>query len=683
MSNIPRAVLSEQFQERIGRRRLISAVFLTFRFDPGFFEQEILPVFLDLSASHAARVRLAQLEDALKGVPGGIAVYYDENGLCPNTGSARLDIKRIPVRQRAIFHPKNAFLLVEDIEPNELGEHPRALLVACMSANLTRAGWWENVEVCHIEEIRPFDSTRLKDDVLSFLQSLERRVAERAAEGHSAAREICAFLRRTEQRAQRSSGGYLHTHFHAGTSTLVEFLKGAAGASLQDMNLEIISPYFDGGAESQPTAELIAAFRPREVRVFLPRKDTGEALCEPALYEWMRSQPSVSWAHLPKELVRRSNREDVRTRTVHAKVYRFFTPQPKRELLFVGSVNLTRPAHQVGGNTESGFLVEIEPKARPDWWLTPDERRPKAYAPRSEDEGTAKSGGTKLSLVFRWNTRTAEAFWDDTKPSPKLSISTQQGPVLFALDVVPARAWTALSVEACRELHAVLPSTSVLSVVGEDKEPGLLLVQEEGMWDKPSLLLELSPADILKYWALLTPEQRSAFLEAHAPQAALMDDGADLVTRHAALLTADTLFERFAGIFHGFGCMERSVREALKSGREREATYRLFGQKYDSLGNLLGRLANAVEAGKGDLIEQYVMLLCARQFVLEIRRDQRDFCKAHPHEEARLLQQLESLSFIRTRIIERDPAEMPEFLDWFDKWFIRRAAPVLTPTVGA
>ena len=38
MADIPHAVLSEHFQERLNERRLISAVFTTYEFDPGFFE---------------------------------------------------------------------------------------------------------------------------------------------------------------------------------------------------------------------------------------------------------------------------------------------------------------------------------------------------------------------------------------------------------------------------------------------------------------------------------------------------------------------------------------------------------------------------------------------------------------------------------------------------------------------
>ena len=58
MAEIPRAVLSEHFQDRLKGRRLIAAVFLTFRFDPAFFEQEILPVFLDTPSATRRRSSL-------------------------------------------------------------------------------------------------------------------------------------------------------------------------------------------------------------------------------------------------------------------------------------------------------------------------------------------------------------------------------------------------------------------------------------------------------------------------------------------------------------------------------------------------------------------------------------------------------------------------------------------------
>ncbi len=189
MAEIPRAVLSEHFQERMSGRRLRSAVFLTYQFDPGFFEQEVLPVFLDVSLSHATAIRVVQLEDALRSLPGEIAVYYDANGLnSGDGGSAKLDVRRIPIRHHTgIFHPKNVFLLVENEEPDDDGHHPQTLLIASLSANLTRSGWWENVEACHVEEIAEGDKTRLKDDVSAFLESTAQQGG-----GGGAARARCA-----------------------------------------------------------------------------------------------------------------------------------------------------------------------------------------------------------------------------------------------------------------------------------------------------------------------------------------------------------------------------------------------------------------------------------------------------------------------------------------------------------
>ena len=75
MADIPREVLSEHFQERMRGRVLKTAVFLTFRLDPGFFEQEVLPVFLDVPLSHEPTIRLIQLEDASAGDSMDSATY--------------------------------------------------------------------------------------------------------------------------------------------------------------------------------------------------------------------------------------------------------------------------------------------------------------------------------------------------------------------------------------------------------------------------------------------------------------------------------------------------------------------------------------------------------------------------------------------------------------------------------
>ena len=674
----PHAVLSEQLEERLRGRRLIAAVFLTFRFDPEFFEQEVLPVFLEVPLSHASAVKLVQLEDALRSVPIGVAVYYDQNGLVPEAGPSKLDVKRIAVRHRTgIFHPKNLFALVEETEADKDGHRARTLIVACLSANLTRAGWWENVEVCHTEEIAEGDFTRLRDDLIGFLEGIERRVGDKSSDNHAQIRAIREFIRGTYQREHRSTEGILHPHFFHGRTSVPEFLRSAAGNSLDGMYLEIISPYFDKGPTSKPLDDLINEFKPREVRVFLPRSNTGEALCSREIYEWVRGLPNVSWSRLPHDLLRGGKSENARQRIVHAKVYRFFAQQPKREILFVGSVNITTPAHQLGGNLETGLLVELSQLRRPDWWLINDTARPREYDPRTEDEGNATIGGSKLSVRFWWDTTAAEVFWDDWSTSPSLNVMAH-GLDIFSVDGLPPKVWQSLPADAAAGLQRVLRSTSILAVVGEGKEPGLLLVQEEGMSHRPSLLFDLSPAEILRYWSLLTAAQRAAFLEVRSPEVALLGAGAALLSRYTPLAQEQTFFDRCAGIFLAFGSLERSVRSALQEGREREAIYRLFGQKYDSLGSLLKRVLKDSAEGKGDLVDHYLIVLCALQVVQELRRENGEFWREHASDGKRLQDQLGVMQSIRERLIERDPVEMPAFLDWFDRWFLRRAAPILT-----
>jgi hypothetical protein len=164
---IPSSVLSEHFQERLSGKRLLGALFLTFEFDPGFFEQEVLPVILDAPVSHSQVARLLQLEHALHDVPYGVSVFYDSTGLRASDYTApRLDVRRYPVSlSTGIFHPKNVLLLTEDLDPDEDGTKGRGLLVATLSANITRSGWWENVEACQVEELVLGGTTRLKDSL--------------------------------------------------------------------------------------------------------------------------------------------------------------------------------------------------------------------------------------------------------------------------------------------------------------------------------------------------------------------------------------------------------------------------------------------------------------------------------------------------------------------------------------
>lgn len=680
MERIPSQILSECFQEHMSGHRLIAAVFLTYKFDPAFFEQEILPVFVDLPLSHAAPVKLIQLEDALRELGGRIAVYYDAGGLMATGGSAKLDVRRIPVRHATgIFHAKNVFALVEARETTEgLEPKPRKLLVACMSANLTRSGWWENVEVAHVEVIEPDKKSRLGADARGFLRDLDGRISQTPEP--EAVREIRAFLRDVPQREQRSADGRLEPHFFTGTGSLPDFITSVTGRRLQGMSLEILSPYFDDATDSRPLTELLDRFDPREARILLPKNESGEAQVRKEIYEAVCARSNCTWGELPNELLRLGKGEDAGERFVHAKVYRFFQQRPKKEYLFIGSANLTNAAHQRGGNLESGFLVEVDCPSAPEFWLRSLGRRPKAFEARTEDADSESVTALPLRLSYDWRTRTAKALWEGEAPSPKLLLDVQGRP-LGELPSMTSREWRSLESGMTERLKEGLSVTSLVNARVPGKTAAPVLVEEEGMSHKPSLLLQLSAADILRYWALLTREQRVAFLETRAPALAFQGDGADLVARGHLLLDKNTLFDRFAGIFHAFGCVERAVSTSIEDGNDAEAVYRLFGRKYDSLGTLLERVLQ--EDGYWDDVDRYVVLLCAQQLLQELpkRHGKRheDFWRTHRSDVRDLDAMITACDGLRRRLVASDPAGMPAFLEWFDHWFLQRATPVEEP----
>lgn len=199
------------------------------------------------------------------------------------------------------------------------------------------------------------------------------------------------------------------------------------------------------------------------------------------------------------------------------------------------------------------------------------------------------------------------------------------------------------------------------------------------MSHKPSLLLQLSAADILRYWSLLTANQRAAFIEAHATTLALAGDGADLVTALKLRETRDTLFDRFAGIFHAFGCLERAIKEAIDQERQKEVDSRLFGKKYDSLGHLLDRVELAQEGG--DDVDRYVLVLCARQLTQWMRTEHPDYWEARASEARVLTARLDNMANALRDRVASSSADMPPFLDWFERWFMRRAKPAEAPAV--
>ena len=214
-SRINTKILSEHFKELLEGYTVKVGVFLTYMFDPAFFEQRVLPAFFNVT-NDDIKIRLKQLEEEIQNTSCNLSVYYDLHGLqnCGNKFmSPKLDIRRIPVQHKTgIFHPKNIFLLCVPTDENEAKAKPKKLIVSSMSANLTQGGWWENVEVCHTEEIFEGEKNRLRTDLMLFMNDL-MSISD-SADDHLAAGLIHDFLQKeSEQSRKKISSRRIKTHF--------------------------------------------------------------------------------------------------------------------------------------------------------------------------------------------------------------------------------------------------------------------------------------------------------------------------------------------------------------------------------------------------------------------------------------------------------------------------------------
>ncbi len=353
-------------------------------------------------------------------------------------------------------------------------------------------------------------------------------------------------------------------------------------------------------------------------------------------------------------------------------MYRFFSRIPKREYIFLGSPNLTNAAFSEGGNLESGVLVQVEPPRQPDFWMRPIERAPVEFKAEKPDDASKPDAPGFIQIRFDWESEEGEAYWDSDDPCPALQFRVA-GVELGEVPALPVRTWRQLPDAVCRALAERLRESSLIEVVFPDSSLARVLVQERNMAVKPSLLMNLTSSEILEYWALLSPDQRAAFVADRLSGAAPSGSEIEIERVAQSLTRHETFFDRFAGIFHAFSCLEREVRAGLEAANPSVAEYRLFGEKYDSLGTLLDRLES--DPRVTDDIERYVVLLCCRQLVQVIGKAFPEYWHERSQQVARLSGRMAANDALRVRLVERSPGEMGNFLDWFDGHFLKRAQP--------
>lgn len=248
--------LSEQLRDRIGKRRVRLAVFFTYMFDPGFFG--------DRSHPDPLRSRLEpQPPRGARASRGCITQGRASGRLLRFAGNTRdrvvCDPRLPPLRpqpSRWRVPSENILLLLEE---EDEAQKSSSLLLVTTSANLTQAGWWENLEAAHMIEIPENSKSLLRDDLLSDTGLLSRVVKhDKTGDEHRAVEEIRKFLRyRTERSGQRSQNGVLRPRIYVGQMPLARFL-------LEDVQIDPILRSRPILRQAPGTLNLPFSSRPRQ-----------------------------------------------------------------------------------------------------------------------------------------------------------------------------------------------------------------------------------------------------------------------------------------------------------------------------------------------------------------------------------------------------------------------------------
>ena len=606
-------IISDKLGKVIEDGNVKAAVFTTYNFEPEFFELDVIPILLkqDNAYSVDEQVKSHIIRDALMKSSMQLEVFYDakifrsEGSQSPQMGYLYHGVN---LGNRA-FHSKSIYILMHS---DEYGQD--YLIVGAGSNNLSKSGWWDNIEAQHWEvvwdgEIRGKFKNRLQEDV-SWLEDRQGVIPNRHTSGLAL---IKAFLERCHYSHSAKVSAYYGLSHKDKHGDFISFLTNQKDSvdNFQNWKLEIISPFF---AEDTKNDEHKAFFKlgVQSIRLLLPMDEENNALCHKDYYLHIKKTENITWARWHDDYVKTLGVGKQPHRRLHAKIYHFY--KGRQSWVFVGSVNFTHKA--LRENVESGFLIKLDKKTELLTGLENEDFnqfKPPDDIEGESDQSDANTTYPELHLSFDWVKKKLSGRTGDENC---YSISLEGPDRKFLVDDWRIESEESMYSGSTELLQSILKNGSFFTAMGNNLidgqpiTPTRVLIQQTGLTHKPVEILNLSPNQILAIFAGMSAERRQLVLaNAYIRQlilsgyktesSTLMEEGSD-----------EQFFCKYAEIFHAFRKFEKQLIGNLEVGKESQVDYYLSGTGVDSLPSLLAKTKE--KDGLLDATTTYLLLLSAR-----------------------------------------------------------------------
>lgn len=343
-------ILKEKIKEALGNRQVLAALFYTFNFDPRFFENYVMPLFVPGKnfRDEVIHNKILWRSCLKEGLIPPLAVFCDyfakDNTEAPSLGYDIYCIKT-PSAKGSIcnFHPKHIFILLMD----ERGEE--SLLMITGSGNLTPGGWCENFECFSFLEIKKNkifpnkSTTNILQDIIVDTSNLANLSKFLLAE-----ELIYDFLRYVD---------FNKPYFNSLNQSFPDFIEENIILKEAIKEVEIVSPYFSNDTK---IIDYLQSKGIKKIKCLIPTLRDNEIQLDEETFKRFENA-GIRWSYWRKyNQDGKDYNRNSELRNQHAKIYRFIGD--RRIYTVIGSVNFTNPAwapytsKNNKANIESAFL---------------------------------------------------------------------------------------------------------------------------------------------------------------------------------------------------------------------------------------------------------------------------------------------------------------------------------------